>query len=240
MPTVALSLYAPTASAQGAVCGKLRSLSGRVRGRLRHWRASPGFLSGNGSGHAVAMQPLPAGSLLADALAEHCHHEDSFVLESAAGELHADSARAWLSALLQGFLDNRPRGVSRLMTLRNVLVRPLGLRTSPLGCPVSSLLCEQPGRRFDGRFPVLGQAVAADDRSAEVLLGADDKHLRFRSSVRVDIGADGRIRFSLSTRVQCKNLFGRFYMASIDRVHRGYIAPAMLQLATAWAIRQRG
>lgn len=239
VPTVALSLYAPAASAQGTVCRGLRSLFGRVRGRLRRWHASPGFLSDNGSGHAVAVQPLPAGSLLAGTLAERCHHEDSFVLETAAGELRADSASAWLSALLQGFLDNRPRGVSRLMALRNVLVRPLGLRTSPLGCPVSSLLCAQPERRFDARFPVLDQAIAADDRSAEVLLGADDKHLRFRSCVRVDLAADGRIRFSLSTRVQCKNLFGRFYMASIDRVHRGYIAPAMLQLATAWAIRQR-
>jgi hypothetical protein len=46
----------------------------------------------------------------------------------------------WLVALLEGFLDNRPSFVSRLMVLRNALVRPLGLRTSPLGCPVSSLL----------------------------------------------------------------------------------------------------
>lgn len=49
-------------------------------------------------------------------------------------------ATALLASVSQGFLHNAPGGVSRLMALRNVLVKPLGLRTSPLGCPVSSLL----------------------------------------------------------------------------------------------------
>jgi hypothetical protein len=239
VPTVALSLYAPAASAQGTACRRLRSVLGRLRGRLRRWRASPGFLSRNDTGHVVGTQPARADSLLAREFVDACDHEDAFVLETAPGELRGDSASAWLSALLQGFLDNRPHGVTRLMALRNVLVRPLGLRTSPLGCPVSSLLSTQQSPRFAARFPVLDQCIAADDRSAEVLLGADDRHLRFRSCVRVDIGADDRIRFSLGTRVQCRNRFGRFYMASIDRVHRGYIAPTMLRLAAAWAIRQR-
>ncbi|HSX62331.1 MAG TPA: DUF2867 domain-containing protein, partial [Tahibacter sp.] len=163
-----------------------------------------------------------------------------FVLDLPAGAASADSAGEWLAALLQGFLDNRPVGVTRLMRLRNALVRPLRLRTSPLGCPVSSLLSTEPPRRFAARFAVLDERIGAADRSAEVLLGADDRHLCFRSSVRVQIRDDGGLRFSLSTRVHCRNAFGRFYMASIDRVHRHYIAPAMLQLAAAWALRSRG
>lgn len=239
VPTIALSLYAPAASVQGTTCRRLRGLFGRLRGWLRRRRRSPGFLSNNGSGHALCAQPLPADSLLAGEFAGRCDHEDSVALETAAGELRADSATRWLSALLQGFLDSRPVGVTRLMAVRNALVRPLGLRTSPLGCPVSSLLCTQPQRRFDARFPVLDQTISADDRSAEVLLGADDRHLRFRSSVRVEMRAGGRIRFSLSTRVACRNLFGRFYIAAIERTHRRYIAPSMLQQAAAWAIRSR-
>lgn len=239
VPTVALSLHAPAASLRDAACRRLRGLAGRLRSALRHCRAATGFLSDNGSGHVVAPQALPADSLLAREFATACDHEDSVVLQTAPGELRADSAKAWLAALLQGFLDHRPPGVTRLMRLRNALVRPLGLRRSPLGCPVSSLLGSAPAERFDARFPVLAQAVDAADRSAEVLLGADDRHLRFRSSVRVQIDADGSLRFSLSTRVACRNLFGRFYMACIARTHRHYIAPAMLQRAAAGAQRMR-
>ena len=44
-----------------------------------------------------------------------------------------------------------------------------------------------------------------------------------------------RVDITLGTRVHCKNLFGRFYMAAIHRVHRTYIAPTMLQMAAEHA-----
>ena len=239
VPTVALALNATAASPRGSFCAGLRSRMGRVRASLPRWGHSSGFLSANGSGHAIAYDAqLPPRSLLHCELGDEVRHQDRFVLTTQPGELRADSATAWLSALLQGFLDNAPVGVSRLMALRNLLVRPLGLRTSPVGCPVSSLLSMQREQLFAGRFPVLAQR--SDGRSAEVVLGADDKHLRFRSSVSVEIDGAGRIRFSLATRVQPLNLFGRFYMACIARIHRHYIAPTMLSLATAWAIDSRG
>ena len=43
--------------------------------------------------------------------------------------------------------------------------------------------------------------VADDGRSAQVVLGADDRHLVFRSSVEVRCAADGEVRFTLATRV---------------------------------------
>jgi ATP-independent RNA helicase DbpA len=47
---------------------------------------------------------------------------------------------------------------------------------------------------------------------------------------------DGRhVEITLGTRVHCRNLFGRLYMAAIDRVHRSYVAPAMLRTAVACA-----
>src|SRR5690606_17141474 len=102
----------------------------------------------------------------------------------------------------------------------------LRLRTSPLGCPVSSLLSGDRSRLFAGRHPVLAHEVSADACRAEVLLGADDRHLAFRSCVGVERMPDG-IRITLGTRVRCRNPFGRAYMALIDGVHRRYIAPTI-------------
>jgi len=48
------------------------------------------------------------------------------------------------------------------------------------------------------------------------------------------------VEFTLGTRVQCTNLFGRFYMAVIDRVHRGYITPTMLRMAVEHATQMSG
>jgi len=140
---------------------------------------------------------------------------------------------ALLADVLEGFLANRPMGVSVLMGLRNLLVTPLRLRTSPLGCPASSLLSKDRENLFADRYPVLSQSVPSRNH-AEVLLGADDRHLSFRSSVGVRyVGDDAHI--TLGTRVQCRNAFGRFYIAAIERVHRMYIAPQMLTQAVEHA-----
>jgi hypothetical protein len=93
-------------------------------------------------------------------------------------------------------------------------VRPLGLRTSPLGCPVSSLLSASSPARFAGRFPVHALEIAEDGRSAQVILGADDKHLVFRSCVAVRLLGGDVVEFELSDRIACRNAFGRFYVAS--------------------------
>jgi hypothetical protein len=238
VPTIALSLDAPAGSVQSKLCAGFRSFLGGLRGRFGRWRSSTGFLSDNGSGWQVEelTAPLP-GSLLLNQFPQGFFHEDTFSLTIPSTGLSHVAASVWLTKLLEGFLENRPRGVSRLMTLRNALVKPLGLRTSPLGCPVSSLLCTQSNALFGGRFPVIEYSIDARDTRAQVILGADDKHLRFRSCVGVDIGKDGHIAFTLGTRVQCKNLFGRIYMAAIDSVHRAYVTPAMLRLAVDYATR---
>lgn len=247
VPTVMLSLVAPRASLRGRACAGLRTALGRVRRVFGRLRPAVGFRSEHTGRAVTPLAAPPRGSLLLRQFAHEprpfdpAHeHQDGFALEVdeatlAAVGLRDASASALLAALLDGFLHNRPAGVSRLMRLRNVLVLPLGLRTSPLGCPVSSLLGQAP-QTFAGRFPVLAQAVDEDGRSAQVVLGADDKHLRFRSCAMVE-RIDGGVRFSLATRVRTRNLFGDIYMRLIDRTHRAYVAPAMLQLAVAYALR---
>lgn len=183
-----------------------------------------------------ALAEAPTDSLLREHLPEARDHEDSFVLRLDRDELPALPAATVLAAVLEGFLARRPAGVAWMMAVRNVLVKPLRLRTSPMGCPVSSLLAQDAGQRFDGRFPVLDQRIDAGGRRAQVLLGADDRHLRFRSCVGVEILPGGDVRVSLGTRVHCLNRFGRIYLALIDRVHRGYVSPALMRPAVEHAL----
>lgn len=233
VPTIALSLDAPAGSLQSAMCKSARGSAGVIRGAWSKWRGSTGFFSDNRAALTVReLEAAPEGSLLlAQFKGETFHHDDTFCLVMDAGESGAKPASILLAELLEGFLRNSPTGVSRMMAFRNVLVRPLGLRTSPLGCPVSSLLSKQECRLFAQRYPVLEQAVNASDTRAQVILGADDKHLKFRSCVDVELLDNGRVALRLGTRVQCTNLFGRFYMAVIDHVHRSYVTPTMLRLA---------
>jgi hypothetical protein len=83
----------------------------------------------------VSQQPrVLEDSLLCTQFSDGFDHEDSVSVFVPSTHLHSTSAQQLLANLLDGFLYNRPQGVTRLMSVRNALVRPLGLRTSPLGC----------------------------------------------------------------------------------------------------------
>ena len=235
--TTALSLDATPGSLQSEACLGFRGRVGAIRGAWSRWRGARGYSAATGDGFGVKeLSAPPAGSLLLQQFeGRHVHHQDTFRFTMRRVHPSTASASSLLADLLDGFLQNPPDGVGRLMALRNLLVRPIGLRTSPLGCPVSSLLSEPCGNTFSGRFPVLQQEVNAGDTRAQVILGADDKHLVFRSCVGVEIVDAYHVDFTLGSRVHCKNLFGRIYMALIDRVHRSYIAPTML----AWRSNMR-
>ena len=237
VPTTALSLHKAPTSWQSRFCARTRGIRGRVHAKLSAWRGARGFLADNGGGRQVeSLRALPQDSLLRTQL-DGFHHEDMFALTLEPGEFGRASANEVMVAVLAGFLENRPVFVSQLMAVRNVLVRPLGLRTSPLGCPVSSLLSTKRESLFAGRFPVLAHRAAANGRRVEVILGADDKHLGFRSCVDVEMLADGGAVIRLGTRVRNRNLFGHLYLALIDRMHRAYISPAMLRMAVDHASR---
>jgi hypothetical protein len=98
---------------------------------------------------------------------------------------------------------------------------------------VSSLLGDSP-QHFAGRYPVHAQSVDAANHYAQVVLGADDKHLAFRSCAAVEVLPGGNVRFSLGTRVRNRNWFGHLYMRLIDRTHRGYVTPTMLRMAVGY------
>jgi len=237
VPTITLSLHSAPDSVLSSLCGLARRVAGRVRGLSSTWRFRlRGFVGHRG--HVVRELPrTPQDSLLRSQLTERCEHDDTFQIVLHGYRASGNLATTLLANVLEGFLANRPSGVSWLMTLRNALVRPLGLRTSPLGCPASSLLSPQRERLFAGRYPVLLQSVDPAGQSAEVILGADDRHLRFRSCIGVRfVGDDAHV--TLGTRVQCRNGFGRLYMAVIGQVHRTYVSPTMLAMAVEYAHRR--
>ncbi len=240
IPTTVLSLHDRPGSLIESACRRYRSLAGHLQRRRIALGTRPGFVSTPGAARVVEHDQLASQSLLRRELMDRTvHHEDCFTMTAVPTRSTGGDASEWLAALLDGFVDNPPRAVHRMMALRNALVRPLGLRTSPLGCPVSSLLAPQTHALFDARFPVRAQETDADAGAAQVVLGADDKHLVFRSCVGVRLLRDGAIEFSLSTRVSCTNRFGRVYMAFIAAAHRKAIAPAMLAHAVESALRAR-
>lgn len=230
-PVTVLAFDARPGGWAEAACAPLRSLLGHLRGALAHVRARPGFISEWRGARVRVHSAAPADSLLCEALADApVHHEDHITLRmvpDGAGR----PAEAWLADVLHAFLAHRHPGVTRLMALRNRLVKPWGLRTSPLACPVSSLLGPAQGLHFAERFPVHALRVSPAGDDAQVLLGADDRHLRFRTCVAVRQLPDASLEFSLGTRVSCRNAFGRLYLGLIDAAHRRYIAPRLLATA---------
>lgn len=111
-----------------------------------------------------------------------------------------------------------PVTLSRLTRLRDFVVRPLGLRDAADLDP-----------RREG-FPVL--ARSAD----EVLMGADDRHLDFRVSVRVVTTADAPSALVLRTTVRFHGALGRLYFIPVRPFHRR-IVPVLLRRAVAMARR---
>ncbi|MDZ5841235.1 DUF2867 domain-containing protein [Stenotrophomonas maltophilia] len=232
-PLLRLSLQAAPPSLCASLCARTRAFLGPLR-RI-NLRPLRGFVERAPLPFTIESRAPSDDGLLGKALQSSNYH-DLTVLRLDGAQLQQPPVSQLLANVLEGFLCNPPGGVSQLMAVRNWLVAPLGLRTARLGCPVSSLACSDHTQLFAGRYPVLDSQVDAHGRYAEVLLGADDRHLRFRSSVRVQRHTDGRIDISLGTRVQTRNIFGRVYMALIDGVHRHYIAPALLRRAVEHAL----
>src|SRR5690606_6371303 len=125
-----LSLHAAPGTLALRACARIRESLGHVRRRLAGARIPAGFIGLRHRHAAVAQAAVADDSLLARQFIDGFHHQDLVALL-----LPADAdrqAQALLADVLEGFLANRPAGVSWLMRLRNVLVRPLRLRRSPL------------------------------------------------------------------------------------------------------------
>ena len=142
----------------------------------------------------------------ADALLAGAQFADAFSIEI--GDRNLDARRA-----AERMMARQPRWAEALVSLRNLLVAPLGLKTSGYN-PAAP-------RDMIGIFPVVSETP---DR---LVAGFNDRHLDFR--VVVDVTAPGDVRqVTATTLVKTHNRFGRTYLAIIMPFHR-LIVPALLR-----------
>jgi hypothetical protein len=148
---------------------------------------------------------IDAGMLLAGA-----QFADAFRIEIDDRDLEARCAAERMMA-------RQPRWAEALLSLRNLLVAPLGLKTSGAD-PTAS-------RDMIGIFPVVSESP---DR---LVAGFNDHHLDFR--VVVDVTPAGAVRqVTATTLVRTHSWLGRAYLALILPFHR-LIVPALLRQVAA-------
>lgn len=123
--------------------------------------------------------------------------------------------------LARFMLDRPPAWFTRLLALRDLLVRQVGLKTA------ADLIAA--GRADPARHIGLFRIFATT--SQEIVMGEDDRHLDFRLSClrlpRKDADASTPV---VTTVVHCHNRLGRFYIAVISPFHR-LVVRALLQRA---------
>jgi len=114
------------------------------------------------------------------------------------------------ATLASRMLSDPPAWVRVLMGLRDRAVAPLGVKTSDAVRRAGAA----DGRARISFFPVLRQSPT------EVVIGFDDLHLDFRTSVLLEPAADaGRTRLVATTAVRCHNRLGRIYLSVIRPFH---------------------
>lgn len=104
-----------------------------------------------------------------------------------------------------------PAWANGLMQVRNLLVRPFGLKPGKSG-----------GGNHIGPFPVVSQS------GDEVVLGFDDSHLNFRLAFLRQSGL-----IHAATWVRPHNFAGRVYLAAVLPFHKLILRDAMRRLARA-------
>lgn len=114
--------------------------------------------------------------------------------------------------------DVSPKWIEVLLAIRNIVVKPFGLRgTSEEVKRLKSL----PKEEVFGFFPVISQSPN------EIILGFDDTHLDFRIRIYFQQIGDQK-GICAATIVKTHNLFGRIYMFFVKPFHR-VIVPAILK-----------
>jgi hypothetical protein len=109
-----------------------------------------------------------------------------------------------------------PRWIESLLNLRNLIVAPLGLKTSGDGEPASGGMI--------GLFPVLSETPE------RLVAGFNDSHLDFR--VVVDVASVGSSQqVTATTLVLTHNWLGRTYLAVIMPFHRRVTRSLLRQVA---------
>jgi hypothetical protein len=129
------------------------------------------------------------------------------------------SSRAGLSAeaAARRAFETMPRWAGRLMALRNLLVKPFGLKGDPEAASA--------GAPRVGMFPVIRSTPT------QCVLGFDDRHLDFRIVVETQILPDRQTAVRMMTLVKRHNLPGRAYLAAIMPFHKLIVATTLSRVS---------
>ena len=109
-----------------------------------------------------------------------------------------------------------PAWAGALMALRNLLVRPFGLKGDPAAVAA--------GAPRVGMFPIVSQT------GTEMVLGFDDRHLNFRIVVETQATGEDQTSVRLMTLVRRHNLLGRAYLAAIMPFHKLIVASVLSRI----------
>lgn len=109
-----------------------------------------------------------------------------------------------------------PPWVGALMWLRNIVVRPFGLKGDPEALAAH-------GPRI-GMFPVISSSPT------EVVLGFDDRHLDFRIVVETEPFGGTQTSVRLMTVIRRHNRLGRVYLATIMPFHKLIVASMLSRI----------
>jgi Protein of unknown function (DUF2867) len=143
-----------------------------------------------------------------DALLAGAQFSDAFGLDIDGRTLDARAAA-------ERMIGRSPRWIDMLLTLRNILVAPFGLKTSGASAVPRDMI---------GIFPVISQTP---DR---VVAGFNDSHLDFRVVVEVATHGAGQ-QVTATTLVKTHNRLGRTYLAIILPFHRLVVRTMLRQVA---------
>lgn len=132
-------------------------------------------------------------------------------------EVRSSNAGLTAEAAARQAFERMPRWVSGLMALRNLLVRPFGLKGDPAAASA--------GAPRIGMFPV----IAGTPRQS--VLGFDDRHLDFRIVVETEELPDRQTAVRMMTLVKRHNRLGRAYLAAIMPFHKLIVATTLSRAA---------
>jgi hypothetical protein len=112
-------------------------------------------------------------------------------------------------------LGHFPPWVRMLMTIRNMVVAPFGVKASTVHSAEEMEMI--------GIFPIVSQSPR------QVVLGFDDRHLDFRAVIDVS-ECGGQTLVSAMTLVKRKFLFVKIYLAAITPFHNLIVATMLANL----------
>ena len=145
---------------------------------------------------------------------------DSFV-----GSINDEQDVIGLQEVMTAFYGTKSSWISRMMALRNSLVKPFGLKTGEEdgNKEVLKLVEMKKGHQI-GIFKVF------DITDNEIILGEDDKHLNFKVSILLEKASDATFQktLSISTLVKFNNKVGQIYFMVIKPFHK-IIVSSMLK-----------